>query len=118
MAKRWVPKSFEVRVVAIADLLTTVRINSGSASSYIDWRSDYTALTYELIEPPHSVACDICRLVCSFDLVYAALDFIVTPDGEWVFLEINAGGQYGWLETKTGVPLTDYLADVLTEGIL
>ena len=86
-----------LRVVAIADLLTTVRINSGSANSYIDWRSDYAALTYELIEPPHSVACGIRRLVRSFDLVYAALDFIVAPDGEWVFLEINAGGQYGWL---------------------
>lgn len=52
----------------------------------------------------------------SFDLVYAALDFIVTPDIEWVFLEINAGGQYGWLEAETGVPLTEYLADVLTKG--
>jgi hypothetical protein len=44
------------------------------------------------------------------------LDFIVSRDGEWVFLEVNAGGQYGWLETATGVPLTGYLADVLTKG--
>lgn len=55
-------------------------------------------------------------LMRSFNLVYAALDFIVTPDAERVFLEINAGGQYGWLEAKTGVPLTGYLADVLTKG--
>lgn len=31
-------------------------------------------------------------------------------------LELNAGGQYGWLEAKTNVPLTGYLADVLTKG--
>ena len=49
-------------------------------------------------------------------LMYGALDFIVTPDKEWVFLEINAGGQYGWLEAKTGAPLTGQLADVLAKG--
>lgn len=49
----------------------------------------------------------------SFDLLYAALDFVVTPDEEWVFLELNPGGQYGWLEAATGVPLTGYLADLL-----
>ncbi|MGH3931108.1 MAG: MvdC/MvdD family ATP grasp protein [Pseudonocardiaceae bacterium] len=116
MVQRWVPKSFEVRIVAIADRLTAVKITSGSAASYIDWRSDYAALSYELIEPPDHVAHGIRALMHSFDLVYAALDFIVTPDDEWVFLEINAGGQYGWLEARTGVPLTGYLADVLTEG--
>lgn len=116
MVQRWVPKSFEVRVVVIADRLTTVKINAGSASSYVDWRSDYPALAYELIEPPDHVAHGILALMRSFSLVYAALDFIVTPDNEWIFLEINAGGQYGWLEAETGVPLTGYLADVLTKG--
>lgn len=116
MVQRWVPKSFEVRVVAIADRLTAVRINSGSAASSIDWRSDYAALDYELIDLPDHVARGVRTLMHSFDLIYSALDFIVTPDGEWVFLEINAGGQYGWLEAKTDVSLTAYIADVLTKG--
>jgi hypothetical protein len=33
-------------------------------------------------------------------------------------LEINAGGQYGWLEDVTDAPLTDQLADLLTQGKL
>ncbi|MGH3793951.1 MAG: MvdC/MvdD family ATP grasp protein [Pseudonocardiaceae bacterium] len=117
LVQRWVPKLFEVRAVVIADRITTVRINAGSAAFYIDWRSDYSALAYELVEPPDHVACGIQALMRSFDLVYAALDFIVTPDNNWIFLEINAGGQYGWLEAKTGVSLTGYLADVLVKGM-
>lgn len=116
MLQRWVPKLFEVRIVVIADRLTAVKITSGSAASRIDWRSDYTALSYDLIEPPDYVIRGVHALMRSFSLVYAALDFIVTPEAEWVFLGINAGGQYGWLEAKTGVPLTEYLADVLTGG--
>ncbi|MBV9730185.1 MAG: ATP-grasp ribosomal peptide maturase [Pseudonocardiales bacterium] len=116
LVQRWVPKSFEVRVVVIDDHLTAVKIKAGSPDSSIDWRSDYAALTYELIEPPGHVAHGIRALMRSFGLMYGALDFIVSPDGEWVFLEVNAGGQYGWLEAATGVPLTGYLADVLTKG--
>lgn len=116
MVQRWVPKSFEVRIVAIADRLTTVKITSGSAASHTDWRSDYAALAYDLIEPPNHVAHGVRALMSGFGLVYAALDFVVTPADEWVFLEINAGGQYGWLEAKTCVPLTGYLADVLAKG--
>jgi D-alanine-D-alanine ligase-like ATP-grasp enzyme len=52
----------------------------------------------------------------SFSLVYGALDFVITPDGEWVFLEINPTGQYGFIEHATGAPLTAQLADLLTGG--
>jgi glutathione synthase/RimK-type ligase-like ATP-grasp enzyme len=116
LAQRWVPKLFEVRIVTIADQLIAVKITSGSSASYVDWRSDYAALSYEIIEPPDHVTRGVRALMHSFDLIYAALDFIVTPDADWVFLEINAGGQYGWLEAETGVPLTGYLADVLAKG--
>jgi ATP-grasp ribosomal peptide maturase len=116
MVQRWVPKAYEVRVIAIADHLTAVSIHAGNDTAYVDWRSDYDALTYEVIDLPHSLAEGIRSLMHSFNLVYGALDFIVTPDGEWIFLEVNAGGQYGWLEAATGVPLTEVLADVLMKG--
>ena len=31
-------------------------------------------------------------------LVYGALDFVIGPGGSWTFLEINPGGQFGWLQ--------------------
>ena len=39
-------------------------------------------------------------------LVYGALDFIVTPDNRWIFLEINCMGQYLWIEELTGLQIS------------
>ncbi len=116
MVQRWVPKAFEVRVVAVGEHLTAAAIHAGSAASYVDWRSDYDALSYELIDPPPDIVTGVRSLMAAFGLVYGALDFIVTPSGHWHFLEINAGGQYLWLEAATGAPLTDVLADFLAKG--
>jgi D-alanine-D-alanine ligase-like ATP-grasp enzyme len=50
------------------------------------------------------------------NLAYAGLDFVVTPDGDWVFLEANTGPEFGWLEAATGAPLTAAMADLLEKG--
>ncbi|SDQ19857.1 ATP-grasp ribosomal peptide maturase [Actinopolyspora saharensis] len=116
LLQRWVPKDFEARVVVIGEQLFAVAIHAGSTSTRVDWRSDYDALSYEPIDPPDSVAAGIRALLDRFGLLYGALDFVVTPNGDWVFLEINPGGQYGWLESTTGHPLTSALADLLSKG--
>jgi hypothetical protein len=50
----------------------------------------------------------------SFGLNFASLDMIVTPDGEFVFLELNPNGQWLWLEFELGLPLVASMADLLT----
>ena len=42
-----------------------------------------------------------------------ALDFIVTPEGRHVFLEVNPSGEFLWLMQRPGLPIADALADVL-----
>lgn len=111
--QRWVDKAYEVRVVVIGEQLTAAAIHAGSEDARVDWRSDYDALSYELITLPDQVADGVRRLMTDLDLRYAALDFVVTPDEQFVFLEINPGGQFGWIEAKTGAPLTAQLADLL-----
>jgi hypothetical protein len=39
---------------------------------------------------------------------------ILTPDGEFVFLELNPNGQWLWLEEELGLPLVASMADLLT----
>ncbi|MGQ0837730.1 ATP-grasp ribosomal peptide maturase [Actinokineospora sp.] len=116
MLQRWVPKAFEVRMVVIGEQINAAAIRTTSAAGYLDWRSDYDSLTYELIDTPEDVAHGVRRLMATMDLAYGALDFVVQPDGAWTFLEINAGGQYGWIEDETGAPLTDQLAHLLAKG--
>lgn len=111
--QRWAPKQYDARVIAIGGRLFAFAIHAGNAASYIDFRADYGALSYEPVELPTEVSEGVRRFLSAMGLVYGALDFVVSPEGSYSFLECNAGGQFGWLEARTGAPLTDALADLL-----
>ncbi|WP_406226058.1 ATP-grasp ribosomal peptide maturase [Streptomyces albidoflavus] len=107
-----VPKVADLRVLVVGRRLFAVRIDSG----LLDWRRDYSALTYSVATLPAPVSAallaflDHCHLPTgSFDL---ALDRAGTP---W-FLELNPNGQWAWLEHATGLPMAATLADLLAEG--
>jgi hypothetical protein len=51
----------------------------------------------------------------SFDLNFASIDMIVTPEGQFVFLDLNPNGQWLWLEQEIGLPLVASMADLLTK---
>lgn len=115
--QRWVEKAYEVRLIVIGCSLTAYAIHAGSPEAHIDFRADYDSLSYELVDIPQAVSTGVDRLMGELDLVYGALDFVVSPDGRWTFLEINPTGQYGWLEHHVdGVSLTGKLANLLAAG--
>jgi hypothetical protein len=88
-----------------------------SEAARIDFRTDYRALRHEVIELPDGVAHGIRRFMAESGLLMASMDFSVGRDGRYYFLESNpAGGQYGWLEAKTGVRITEAVADLLAQA--
>lgn len=118
LVQRWAPKLHDVRMVVIGENITAAALHAGNPDGYIDFRSGYDTLSYALTDPPAEVCDGIRRLMAELRLAYGALDFVVRPDGTWVFLEINAGGQFGFIEDKTGAPLTAQFADLLAKGTL
>lgn len=74
-------------------------------------------MRYEPIEPPAGVAAGVLRYCVELGLTYGAFDFVIRSDDEWVFLECNAGGQYGWIEDAIDAPITQAIADLLEKGI-
>jgi hypothetical protein len=48
-----------------------------------------------------------------FGLQYGAFDLILTPDGQYVFLELNPSGEFFWLDSVVGLPISKAIADVL-----
>jgi D-alanine-D-alanine ligase-like ATP-grasp enzyme len=70
------------------------------------------------VELPREVEEKILAFMRAFGLFYGAFDFIVTPDGRCVFLEINPSGQYMWLECAADLGITAALADALMEPCL
>lgn len=116
--QRWVDKQVDVRVIAIGRDLFAFAIHTSNPDAQRDFRLDYDSHTYEWVALPSPVADGIHAVLAELGLVYAALDFSISADGEWVFLgDINPGGQFGFLDMPaTGAPLTDTMADLLTRG--
>jgi glutathione synthase/RimK-type ligase-like ATP-grasp enzyme len=110
-----IPKAYELRVTVVGRHIFSAKIDSQSrAQTRIDWRHLPFAVD-AATDLPGDVAAKVHTLMQEFGLVYGALDFIVTPDGRHVFLEVNPAGQYMWIESKLGLPITAALADALSE---
>jgi glutathione synthase/RimK-type ligase-like ATP-grasp enzyme len=56
------------------------------------------------------------QLVDRLGLCFGAIDLALTPDGRYVFFEVNPNGQYLWIELATGLPISDAICDLLTSG--
>ncbi|WP_143682175.1 hypothetical protein [Streptomyces kasugaensis] len=108
-----VTKAYEVRLTVIGGHMFPVAIHTDSEAAQLDWRTDYRSHTYEVVDMPSQVEKGVRRLMDELGLFFGALDFAVTPDGRWVFFEVNPNGQWHWLAVKAGVPLVEAMADAL-----
>ena len=112
--QKLIPKAYEVRLTVVADRIFAVKILSQEKEqTRIDWRLAPYDLKYECIELPQDIRYLVAAFMTEFNLVYSCLDFVVTPAGEYVFLESNPGGQYLWIEYLTGLPITEAIVDAL-----
>lgn len=110
--QEYINKSFEVRWIAIEKEHFVCQINSQESKiADIDWRRYDLANTPHLIlKPPKPIIDRVEKLMSLMGLAYGALDFIVTPENKWVFLEINCFGQWLWIENLTGLKISDSIA--------
>jgi hypothetical protein len=111
-----VPKKLELRATVVGQKVFTAAIDSQASNDGLnDWRRDGVALLESWIpwSLPRKVEQQLLKVVSAFGLNYAAADLILTPKGEYVFLEINAGGEFFWLERVPGLPISEALADTL-----
>ncbi|MEU8627450.1 ATP-grasp ribosomal peptide maturase [Streptomyces sp. NPDC048669] len=110
-----VGKTFDVRLTAVGDKLFAVRIDING--DHLDWRKDYSQLSYASVPVPATVADGVRAYQSVFGLVYGAFDFAVTAEGDWTFLECNANGQWAWFHEEIRDPIAQALADQLQEGL-
>lgn len=109
-------KSWEARVTVVGDRVFAAAIHAGSDAAAVDWRADYDSLDYSVVEPPELVTAGMLAFMKNFGLSFGAFDFAVTPDEEWIMLECNPFGAFGWLEDALDMPITAALADLLANG--
>ncbi|RYJ29691.1 glutathione synthase [Streptomyces sp. L-9-10] len=107
-----VDKVADVRVLVIGRRTFTVRIDS----CLLDWRRDYAAHTYTVVELPDHVNKALLACLDHFGLASGSFDLAVDREGDYWWLELNPNGQWAWLEQRTGLEMSAAFADLLTRG--
>jgi glutathione synthase/RimK-type ligase-like ATP-grasp enzyme len=102
MFQEYIEKAYEVRLTVIGDAYFPVTIESqNQEDTAVDWRGasgETGSMPYGPYRPlPDEIVKKTQALLSELGAVYAAIDFIVTPDGDYVFLEVNPAGQFMWM---------------------
>jgi hypothetical protein len=76
-------------------------------ASLVDWRDPDVLVSYSTSSLSDKVQ-RMCRtMLAKLGLIYGAFDFVRTPEGDLVFLEVNPTGEWAWLEDRLGFPMRD-----------
>ena len=110
-----IPKACELRVAFVAGKIFAGALDaSRTARGQTDWRRVAPEeCHWQKAQLPAEVASGLQALMWELGLVFGAVDFICTPSGEYVFLEVNPGGEWGMLERDLGLPISEAIAEAL-----
>lgn len=111
--QEYIPAQYDLRITVVGDEIFPAAIYSQSTSYKTDFRMDFNQANVEATEIPNDVENCLKNLMKKLGLVYGAIDMRLTPDGHYVFLEINPAGQWLFIENRTKQPITMSLANLL-----
>lgn len=113
-----VPKKYELRVTAIGNRLFAAKLRSQEVpAAMLDWRAASESVPTEPFELPERVS-QACRaIMADLGIVFGCFDLIVTPQGDYVFLEVNEMGAFLWLEQRLPeMGMLDAFCEFLIQG--
>lgn len=114
-----IEKKKELRVTVVGQDIYAFEIDSQqSEDAKVDWRKDGVNLIDKWIrtELPKDIEEKVLELLDVYHVDYGALDIIVSPEDEYYFIEINAAGEFFWLDNLTEDNLiSKSIADVLCD---
>lgn len=110
-----IPKKYDIRVTVVGDRYFAVAIDSPSdPAAQIDWRqTENPLLPHYPHELPGTLVARLRQLMEALHLTFGAIDLVETPEGEYVFLEVNPSGQWLWLDDMLNLGISDAVADWL-----
>jgi hypothetical protein len=123
---RVAPAIFQEEVPCLMDLRVTVVgsrvfpcaiINDAKDSTNPDWRTGIIRGTLRYSEHkefPQSLVEACVAMTYSLGLKFGAYDFVMDPEGRYWFLEVNANGQWGFVEEELGLPISEAFIEVFS----
>lgn len=102
----------DIRATVIGNEILAVEIETDEELK-VDWRKPELFKKYKSHNIPENIKQLMFKLHEKLDLIYSAFDFILTPEGEYYFLETNPAGEWVWLEREVGLPISNAIINEL-----
>ena len=106
-----IPNKGDIRVTIVGQTVFAVKITKDSAE--VDWRRPEVKKKYEPIQLPAQLEEQLISINRHLGLIYSAIDLILTPENEFVFLEVNPVGEWVWLEMELGINISHQIISEL-----
>jgi glutathione synthase/RimK-type ligase-like ATP-grasp enzyme len=100
-----IPRTSDVRATFIGPHCFVADIEGDP--SLVDWRDPDVSVSYTASSLNQEVEAMCRAMLAKLGLNYGAFDFVRTPAGDLVFLEINPTGEWAWLEDSLGFPMRE-----------
>lgn len=113
--QEYIEAKFDLRVTILGKEFFTAAIYSQETSYKADFRMDWKNAHVEPFQLPEHIEKKICLFMNKLGLTYGAVDMRLTPEDDYVFLEINPAGQWRFIESRTNQPITTSFTNLLVE---
>ncbi|HDY8071094.1 TPA: hypothetical protein RQK93_003329 [Vibrio vulnificus] len=114
-----IDKEVELRATVVGDQVFCAAIDPTTmAGMDLDWRKrgQQTLEAWQPYTLPHAIQDQLVALAQKLGLSYGAADIIVTPEGKYVFLEINPCGEFYWMDKHQHLGISQAIAKRLIQG--
>jgi glutathione synthase/RimK-type ligase-like ATP-grasp enzyme len=109
-----VPGALDLRVTIVGDEVMAAAVDLRKVDYQLDVRLNQQA--YERHDLPPEMSDKLLRLMRRLGLEYGAIDLRMTPEGEYVFFEVNPAGQFLFVERACQLPISEVMARHLLSG--
>lgn len=103
----------DLRIIQVGERFYAAELDARRTSYPVDMRMVIGEAQVRAVSLPQAVEDQLLALQRRLGLVYGAIDMRRTDSGEYVFLEVNPAGQWLFVETLTGLPISQAVADQL-----
>lgn len=116
--QKYIDKKSDLRVIVIGKKVIAFEMHTQeNEKTKVDSRmGDFYQIAHNLYDLDNNTKNLCIELTNKLGVNFGAIDFALSKKGTPYFLEINAGGQYLWLEKITKYPLSQEIAHFLMKG--
>jgi hypothetical protein len=118
--QQYIEKEYELRITVIGlQVFACAIFSQEKPEAAHDFRNSkhINELRHTPVNLPSHITKSILHFMQLVGLDYGSIDMIYTATGEYVFLEVNPDGGWGWTESIAGLPISEAMADFMVQKL-